>query len=80
MNRALLLLPLLLVGCQTAPTTDEPPIPANLLVPCPDLTPLADDQAGTVLEKLVEISGQYYACQTKDNKLIEAAKHAKRNP
>lgn len=41
---------------------------------CPDLTPLDDAQAATVLRKVVEVSEAYYACQRRHDALIEAVK------
>ena len=53
----------LTMGCALPikPSTPEPPPLA--VASCPILTPLSDDSFGSVLSKLVEVSGIYYACR-----------------
>jgi energy-converting hydrogenase Eha subunit F len=49
-----------------------PPPPKELMVLCQPLTPLSDGTGGTVLKKVVEISGQYYSCAEVHNELVKA--------
>lgn len=49
-----------------------PPLPADLVQACPDLTPIEDGTAAAVLRKLVEASQAYYDCQARHAGLVEA--------
>lgn len=53
---------LLLTACSwpTKPSTESNPL---VISSCPVLTPLASDTMGGLLDKLVEVSGQYYECR-----------------
>jgi len=68
---ALVLLAVLVVpGCQSLTTPLQ--VPNELLVRCPDLTPLDEGTAGEVVWKIVEVAGQYYNCQARLDALIDA--------
>jgi len=66
----------LLTSCAslTPPLAERPPIPADLLVLCPDLKPLVTGSAKEVEQKMVEISQKYYECADRHAGLIEAVK------
>lgn len=53
-------------------SVDTPPIPANLLQQCPELTELTSGNAGAVLEKLAEVAQQYYECADLHRALSQA--------
>lgn len=68
---------LLVSGCSTTPspavTLERPPLPASLLVRCPDLQPLSDQSFQAVTVKLVEVAALYRQCQTRHAGLSELA-------
>lgn len=61
---------LILPGCQSS--TKPLQAPSELLVRCPDLTPIEEGSAGAVAWKIVEVAGEYYACQARLDALIDA--------
>lgn len=65
---------LLTMGCasQTTLSGVRQSLPANLLTPCPDLDPLNDGSAETILRTLVEVSQLYYECQSRQASLAAA--------
>lgn len=73
----LLVLPALaLTACTslTMPLAERPPIPADLLALCPDLTPLETGSAKEVEQKLNDIAKHYYECADRHEGLVEAVK------
>lgn len=66
----------LLQGCAspTPPSSERAPIPASLTSPCPDLSPLENGEAGTLLRWIVEVSGLYRDCSNKHGALVEAVR------
>ena len=65
---------LLTMGCASPTTLSgvRQSLPANLLTPCPDLEPLNDGSAETILRTLVENSQLYYECQSRQASLAAA--------
>ena len=65
---------LLTTGCASPTTLSgvRQSLPANLLTPCPDLEPLNDGSAETILRTLVEVSQLYYECQSRQASLAAA--------
>lgn len=47
-------------------------LPANLLTPCPDLPPLDNGSAETILRTIIETSQLYYECQSRQASLAAA--------
>ena len=47
---------------------------ANLIQPCPKLSPLSDGSAASLLNKIIEISQQYYDCSRQLSALVDAVK------
>jgi hypothetical protein len=81
MKIAILLLPLLLVGCLNVPVAETfPEVPAELLIACPDLTQV--DPATTKLSEVIGVVagnyGQYQECQIKIDTWIEWYNHQKK--
>ena len=60
----------MLGGC-ASPTTPLQ-VPNELLVRCPNLTPMDKGTAGEVVWKIVEVAGSYYNCQARMDALIDA--------
>jgi hypothetical protein len=80
MKIAILLLPLLLVGCLNVPVAEKfPEVPVELLVACPDLKLV--DPSTTKLSEVIGVVagnyGQYQECQIKVDTWIEWYKHQK---
>jgi len=70
---AVILLPLLLVGCAVSPKVPDYKFPANLLVPCEELPPLDGDTLGDLYEYTVEIATLYNICAVRHDALSKAA-------
>jgi hypothetical protein len=68
----------MMTGCAAPmpPSAERSPLPADLLTQCPNLLPLDDAVADSVLRKIVEISEMYYECARGKSALIEAIKVA----
>ena len=73
---AVILLPLLLVGCAVSPKVPDYKFPANLLVPCEELPPLDGDTLGDLYEYTVEIATLYNICAVRHDALSKAANKA----
>jgi hypothetical protein len=54
------------------PYQERAPLAGNLTAPCPDLTPLDDGLAATVLRKLVEVGEAYRLCAARHAELVKA--------
>jgi len=80
MKIAILLLPLVLAGCLSAPVIQKfPEVPAELLVACPDLKLVepGTTKLSEVISVVAENYGQYQECQIKVDTWIEWYKHQK---
>jgi len=55
-----------------AVTLPRPPIAANLLTQCEQLTPLADGSGATVTRKLIEVGALYDQCKRRHSSLVDA--------
>ena len=74
---ALLLAPVLMMGCATKSTPQSIPYkvpapPADLAAPCPDLPLISDGQAQTVALWIVDAVEQYRDCQARHDGLVRA--------
>ena len=74
---AVILLPLLLVGCAVSPKVPDYKFPANLLVPCEELPPLDGDTLGDLYEYTVEIATLYNICAVRHDALSKAVNKPK---
>lgn len=63
----------MMLAC-ASPIAPSPTPPAALLARCPPLAPLADGTGAALLSKIVEVSGQYYACAARLDALIDAVR------
>lgn len=66
----------MLSGCSTVRVKpdDLPPIPANLLTPCPPLDPLTDGKPESVAKQMLQDSRAYLECKDKHRLLTETIK------
>ena len=69
-----LLLCLLLVGCQTIPGNADTPVPANLRQPCPEREALETGDGAAILKWALHMVFMYEDCKNRHGKLAEAVK------
>jgi hypothetical protein len=69
----------LLAGCTSLtvrePVCDPPPIPAALLEPCEEPTPLTDGRFATIYQQALADLGPWGRCIRKDDALIAVVKY-----
>lgn len=68
MKKILLLIPILLIGCKSAPIKqDWPAVPEELLQTCPDLKQVDSDTAklSDILQVVTDNYSAYYECKSK---------------
>lgn len=53
-------------------------LPADLVLPCPDLPRLADGQKATVLRWSVQVAGLYKDCQARHGAVVKAVSNLNR--
>ena len=72
---------LLASACSMTPSpmakVERPPIPANLITPCPSLSPLLEATFPMLAGKIVDVSGKYYECKAKHEALVKAVEGMK---
>lgn len=78
MKALLIVLTVLLVGCETAPKTDVP-IPANLLTRCERIPNIKDKaNMGDLMTYSVDLMRQYNECAIRHDGLVEAVTKPKK--